>query len=225
MYDIFFISYREANCESNWQRLSHFHPTAKRIHGIRGIDRIHLACNSLATTPFFWTVDGDNWITGPLEYTKPIDTDLVMFEAFDGITGEPSSLGAVKLWRKDSFTNTDMSKGDFTLNATRSKTMETLCLSYSQYNASEFDAWRAAFRHCVKLLSMILRERSVANRTMYLDRWQRTLSSGAPFAEWAHQGYLDAHQYVELHDGNMDELNKINDYDWLADYYTTLSLP
>jgi hypothetical protein len=223
MMDIFFISYREANAETNWQRLLAKHSHAKRIHGITGIDRIHLACNSLATTPFFWTVDGDNLIVEDLEYNEPITTDLVMFKAYDPlITGDTSSLGAVKLWRKDSFINTDMSKGDFTLNATRSKTMSDRCYSVSAYNASEFDTWRAAFRHCVKLLSMILRDRSKDNREVYLDRWRKTETSTGKYAKWAYQGYLDAIEFVHLYDNNMTELNKINDYDWLDNYFTEL---
>lgn len=226
MYDIFFISYREANCEQNWQRLKQRHPHAKRIHGITGIDRIHLICNQLATTQFFWTVDGDNLVVENLEYNEPIHSDLVMFEAYDPlITGDRSSLGAVKLWRKDSFVNTDMSKGDFTLNAVTTKTMSNRCLSVSAYNASEFDAWRAAFRHCVKLLSMILRDRSEENREKYLDRWRRTEHSTQLFAQCAYRGYLDAVEYVKQHDGNMIELNKINDYDWLDNYYYQLATP
>jgi hypothetical protein len=220
MYDIFFISYQEANCESNWQRLKQRHPHAKRIHGIRGIDRVHLACNSLATTQFFWTVDGDNLVVEDLVYTETITTDLVMFRAYDPLVqGDTSSLGAVKLWRKDSFINTDMSKGDFTLNAVKTKTMSDKVLSISQYNASPFDTWRAAFRHCVKLLSVILRDRSASNREMYLERWRKAQHSPAPFAKYAYRGYLDAVEYVKQYDDNMTELNKINDYQWLDNYF------
>ncbi len=226
MYDIFFISYRETNAEYNWQALKRRHPNAKRIHGITGIDRIHLACNSLSTTPFFWTVDGDNLVVENLDYNEAITTDLIMFRAYDPIViGDASSLGAVKLWRKDSFINTDMSKGDFTLNAVKTKTMSDRVLSISQYNASEFEAWRAAFRHCVKLLSVILRERSQQNREIYLERWRKAEHSTQPHAQWAYQGYLDAIEYVKQHDGNMAELNKINDYDWLDNYYYQLSTP
>jgi hypothetical protein len=226
MYDIFFISYQETNAETNWQRLKQRHPHAKRIHGVQGIDRVHIACNSLATTPFFWTVDGDNLVVEDLEYNEPITTDLVMFKAYDPIVqGDTSSLGAVKLWRKDSFINTDMSKGDFTLNAVATKTMSDRVLSVSQYNASPFEAWRASFRHCVKLLSVILGERSANNREMYLDRWRKAQYSTQPHAEWAYQGYLDAIEFVKQYDSNMVELNKINDYDWLEVYYLNLSIP
>jgi hypothetical protein len=60
---------------------------------------------------------------------------------------------------------------------------------------------------------------------MYLERWRKAEHSPAPFAEWAYQGYLDAIEYVKRHDGNMTELNKINDYDWLDNYYYQLSTP
>lgn len=222
MYDIFFISYREANCETNWQRLRQLHPTAKRIHGIKGIDKIHLACNALATTPFFWTVDGDNLVTNRLECTTPPTTDLVMYHAIDPITEEATSLGAVKLWRKNSFINTDMSRGDFTLNAVATKEMNPECLSISQYNSTPFDAWRAAFRHCVKLLSIILADRSADNREMYLNRWRNCRTAYMENARWAYQGYLDAVIYADRHYSDMTELNKINDYDWLEGHFKQL---
>lgn len=218
MYDIFFISYRESNCEENWQACRGVHPNAKRIHGITGIDRIHLACNSLSTTPFFWTVDGDNRLIRQLERATPPTTDLVMYHAIDPITEEYSSLGAVKLWRKDSFINTDMSHGDFTLNAVATKEMNTECFSISQYNASPFDAWRAAFRHCVKLLSVILADRSADNKEMYLNRWRQCRTSYIDNARWAYQGYLDALEYTKQYT-DMADLNNINDYDWLDSYF------
>ena len=220
MMDIFFISYRESNAEENWLRVKSLHRDAIRIHGVSGIDRIHLACNSLATTEFFWTVDGDNSLTQRLVWVEPIDVDLLMFKAIDPLSDETTSLGAVKLWRRDSFINKDMSKGDFTLNATATKRVVDDVFSVTAYNASKFDAWKTSFRHCVKLLSVILStRRSADNINMYLDRWRATKHCYAENAGWAYQGYLDAVRYVERYDNNMVELNKINDYDWLQQYF------
>jgi len=80
IWDIFFISYDESNCESNWRRLCEFHPNAKRIHGISGIDRAHRTVNELATTPYFWVIDGDNYLLSPLVWEEELDVDLIMFK-------------------------------------------------------------------------------------------------------------------------------------------------
>ena len=60
--NIFFISFNESNQETNWARVLDLHPDAIRLHGIKGIDKVNLACNELCSTENFWTVDGDNWL-------------------------------------------------------------------------------------------------------------------------------------------------------------------
>lgn len=221
MYDIFFISYKEMNAEENWLRLKMIHSESKRLHGIRGIDIAHITCNQLATTDFFWTVDGDNWLTKPLIYENNIEADLLLFQTVDALfPNEYTSLGSVKLWRKDSFINKDMRYGDFSLNATSSRKVCDECYSKSSYNASPFDCWKTSFRHCVKLMSVILQTtRTSENINIYLNRWKKTLNSKEANSEWAYRGFKDAENYVANCNDNMNELNKINDYNWLEQQF------
>jgi len=219
-WDIFFISFHESNCEQNWDRLLTFHPDAKRLHGITGIDRAHIAANNLAQTKFFWVVDGDNYLTDELCYNETIDVDLLMFHTMDPLLNLKTSLGAVKLWRKDSFINHDMGKGDFTLFSVKTKLVLPNCYSISKYNCTPYETWKTAFRHCVKLLSIILSTRKHSTkREEFIQNWQATKHSTELNAKWAYQGYLDAGKYVKLHDNNLTELNKINDYTWLEQQF------
>jgi hypothetical protein len=218
--DVFFISYQEPNAEINWSQVLYYHPRAKRIHGIQGIDKIHLLCDQTSTTEFFWTIDGDNWLDRELVYTEDIDTDLIMFKAIDPLHKGLTLLGGAKLWRKGSITNRDMSKGDFSLNATENKTVIDYAFTTTNYNRSPYDTWKTAFRHCVKLMSMIFRSRPNAkNLDTYLEQWKSCKDSSSYNADWAYKGFLDAEQYVQQFDNNFDELNKINDYQWLAEYF------
>jgi hypothetical protein len=222
MQDIFFISFQESNAEINWQRLIEFHPQAKRIHGVQGIDRVHVLCDSLATTDRFWTVDGDNWLLQPLEYNDVIKNDLLMFMAQDPILDIPTPLGAVKLWTKNKIINPNLDRADFTLNATANKKLIDTVYSVTAYNTTPYDAWRAAFRHSVKLDSVIFRSRPNAkNIDQYLQQWasMQTLDNGSNNAHWCYQGYLDATEYVKEYDNNLIELNKINNYAWLHSYF------
>lgn len=222
MQDIFFISFQESNAEINWQRLIEFHPQAKRIHGVQGIDRVHVLCDSLATTDRFWTVDGDNWLLQPLEYNDVIKNDLLMFMAQDPILDIPTPLGAVKLWTKNKIINPNLDRADFTLNATANKKLIDTVYSVTAYNTTPYDAWRAAFRHSVKLDSVIFRSRPNAkNIDQYLQQWasMQTLDNGSNNAHWCYQGYLDAIEYVKEYDNNLIELNKINNYAWLHSYF------
>ena len=105
MYDVFFICYGESNQEENWQRLLGFHSNAQKISGIKGINSAHILCNELSSTNRFWTVDGDNWLLERLELQEDYSQDLIFFDARDPIDGIVSSIGGVKLWRKNSFVN------------------------------------------------------------------------------------------------------------------------
>ena len=221
-HDIFFISYNESNQEANWAQLLMFHPTAKRIHGVKGIDKVHVTCDQLATTEWFWTVDGDNWLAEPLIWEEEKEANLLMFHAYDPITLLWTKLGGVKLWKTGSLINKDMSKGDFCLNATESKLSPKKAFSFTNYNASPYEAWKTSFRHCVKLLSVIIRSRPLAaNIDFYIDHWKgcELLDNGENNAKWAYQGYCDAKAYVEIYDNQLDQLYKINDYDWLKHYF------
>lgn len=221
--DIFFMSFRESNAEENWLRTKELHPNAIRLHGIRGIDTIHMLCNQVAKTEFFWTIDGDNWLTQPLAFNyDEIFTDLVMFKATDPLYDNTTLLGGLKLWRTNKFINKDMSKGDFTLNATKDKQVVETVLSETRYNASPFDAWKTSFRHCVKCMTVLFRSRPGAkNLDHYIEQWRKCEEIDKLNADWAYKGYLDAKEYADKYDNQMDELSKINDYDWLETYFNT----
>lgn len=221
-YDIFFISYNESNQEANWQRVLELHPTAKRLHGITGIDTVHNACNSLSTTEWFWTVDGDNWLIEELAWEPADYVDLLLFHANDPLTNSITKLGGVKLWRKNSLINTDMSKGDFCLNATKEKLSPMKVFSFTNYNNTPYEAWKTSFRHCVKLMSVVFQKRPLAESiNHYLEKWQscKDLDNGTNNAQWAYRGYCDAREYVLMYDNKLDELFKINDYAWLVNYF------
>lgn len=221
-FDIFFISFQEINCENHWQRVVDMYPNAMRLHGIEGINRVHVTCDHLAKTRHYWTVDGDNYLIRPLEFQP--EFDLHMFQAYDPVFDDYTALGGVKLWKKGSIVNNDMRYGDFCLNATQTKKVEMNSFSISKYNENEFDAWKTAFRHCVKLLSPILKNRPNAkNIDFYVDRWKSSANYSTLNAQKCHQGYLDAQLFVDSCNGDMQLLNQINDYKFLKDYYARVN--
>jgi hypothetical protein len=221
MYNIFFISYGESNQELNWTRLLEIHPDAIRLHGITGIDKVHLLCDQISSTDYFWTVDGDNWLIEPLVWEGEL-SDLIMFYAIDPITLEWTQLGGTKLWKKGSIINPSMDKGDFCLNATEKKSNQGKVYTYTNFNNSPYEAWKTSFRHCVKLLSVLITNRpNAANIDSYLSRWKscKDLDNGKNNAKWAYLGYCDATEYVDEFDNNYQELLKINNYDWLTRFF------
>ena len=208
MYDVFFICYNESNQEENWQRLLEFHSNARKISGVKGISEAHMMCNDLSTTDRFWTVDGDNWLLETLELREDYVQDLLFFNAKDPINGYVSSIGGVKLWRKNSFINKDMSKGDFCKYATSTSRVLPKTLSIHKYDNTPQEAWQHSFRHMVKCFSGIIPKEALQLNINLLEE-HKSLN------KYSYQGYLDAKQYVDQYNGNFEKLNLINDYDWL----------
>ena len=224
MFDVFFISFNETNQEKNWQKVLTFHPNAMRLHGIKGIDKVHIMCDTIATTDWFWTVDGDNVLFDSLNWdvNKNPNIDLFLFDALDPIHKVFTNLGGVKLWKKSSIINTNMDKGDFCLNATNSKLVIHQAFSITEYNASPYDAWKTSFRHCVKLKSKIFEKREFANNiNRYLIQWEKCkdLNDGKNNADWAYLGFQDASEYVNDNNETYGNLLKINDYNWLKNLF------
>lgn len=208
MYDVFFICYKESNREENWQRLLEFHGNARKISGITGISEAHVLCNELSTTDRFWTVDGDNWLLGPLEIQEDYPQDLLFFNAVDPIDRTVSSIGGVKLWRKSSFINKDMSKGDFCKHATSTSMLVQKTLSIHKYDNTPQEAWQHTFRHMVKCFSGIIGMECLP-LNIKLKEQHRDLN------KYSYQGYLDAKKYVDECNGDFEKINLINDYTWL----------
>lgn len=208
MFDVFFISFDESNKEENWNRLLHFHPNAKRVDGVRGINEAHLLCNEQCTTSHFWTVDGDNWLLRELSIPYDPRADLLMFKSLDGIDASISTVGAVKLWKKDSIVNKSMSKGDFCLNATRKHEEKEKIFSIHKYANTPYEAWRHTFRQTVKCYSGILSASA-------LEYAERVAQKHKELNVYSYQGFLDAKEYVKECDGWFHKINLINDFEWL----------
>ena len=68
MYDIVFISYKELNADENWEVLKSRFPTAKRIHGVKGIHQAHIAAAKKCFTKMFWIVDADAIIMDDFDF-------------------------------------------------------------------------------------------------------------------------------------------------------------
>jgi hypothetical protein len=212
MYDVFFICYGESNQEENWQRLLEFHSNAQKISGIKGINSAHILCNELSNTDRFWTVDGDNWLLERLELQEDYSQDLIFFDARDPIDGIVSSIGGVKLWRKNSFVNKDMSKGDFCKYATSSSLLIKKTLSVHKYDNTPQEAWQHTFRHMVKSFSGIIGIECLPMNIKQVEAHKH-------LNKYSYQGYLDAKHYVEECKGNFEKINLINDYEWLSTKY------
>lgn len=219
-YDIFFISYEEETADKNWEIFSNRFPQAKRIDKIKGIHNAHKCCASLSTTEMFYTVDADSIINDDWDFSfLPQMYDrkyLHLWYSRNPINNLEYGYGAVKLWPTNKVLEFDRPWIDFTTTVGELKIVNDT-ISVTQFNTSEYSAWKSAFRECIKLNENIKKNKEDYESVVRLKSWQ-TIFNDVPFSDWAKKGVIDSLEWIKT----SDNVEKINDFDWLRTYFNKL---
>lgn len=214
MFDIFFISYNEPNAEENYNKLLGRFPNAKRVHGIKGINNAHRACAVQSATEMFWTVDGDTEVddTWNFDYFPGRhDSDYIhVWYSRNPVNDLEYGYGAVKLWPKNIVLAYHGSWVDYTTSVGGIKIVEEV-VATTKFNSSPFEAWKSAYRECLKLMrNLDINPNDVESQTR-LDCWINNTST-AQHAKWCELGSKDA---IEWYQTNPNKFDIINDFGML----------
>lgn len=219
-YDIIFISYRENNADQMYAELKARFPTAKRVHGVKGIHQAHIEAAKLSNTDMFWVVDADAIIepTFNFQFNDAEKFTVYIWSSKNPINSLTYGYGGVKLLPKKLTLSMDTTTTDMTTSiSTKLKIMKEVS-NITAFNVDEFSTWRSAFRECVKLSSKVI-DRYYDEETDYrLNVW---CSKGIEnkYGEYAIQGAIAGKKYGEDNVGNLEALSKINDFEWLKDKF------
>ena len=213
--DVIFISYHELNAEQNWQRVLEKAPWARRVDGVEGIFNAHRAAAKLSTTDMFYVVDGDAWLVDDWQFDfQPsiFDRDCAyVWNSQNPVNDLTYQNGGVKLFNKSilmrqkKWTTLDM----FTGIMPKIK-VEDAISCVTAFNVDAFSTWRSAFRECVKLYT--------SNKMSKLNEWLKS-DPDKPFGKYAVLGANDACEYAKEFSTDHNALLKINDYNWLREYF------
>ena len=222
LYDIVFISYNEPTADINFINLKSKFPRAKRVHGIKGIHQAHITAAKLADTCMFWVVDGDAEILEDFNFDHEVSThekDIVhVWRSKNPINDLVYGYGGVKLLPTLLTMGMDVSKPDMTTSISNKFKAVKAISNITAFNTDPFNTWKSAFRECCKLSSKII-DRQKSEETLYrLDVWC-TLGIDRPFGQDAIAGAIAGKEYGSANIDNLEALKKINDFDWLKDYY------
>jgi hypothetical protein len=166
----------------------------------------------------FWVVDADAQIDDDFDFSyipDQYDQEVVhVWESINPITNDRYGYGGVKLFNREQILDADNWGLDFTTGLSkRFKAMpEVSCIT--KFNTDAYSTWRSAFRECCKL--GLKSDTDSKNR---LDQWLNPENVDADFLEDAVQGAQDAVAYVTKYGTKPLRMSKINDYDWLQDFY------
>ena len=216
-FDVAFISYKEPSAQKAYDALS-ARTTAHWIKDVQGIFEAHKAAAQAVSSKMFWVVDADAQIDDDFDFSyipDQYDQEVVhVWESINPITNDRYGYGGVKLFNREQILDADNWGLDFTTGLSkRFKAMpEVSCIT--KFNTDAYSTWRSAFRECCKL--GLKSDTDSKNR---LDKWLNPENTDADFVEDAVQGAQDAVAYVAKYGTKPLRMSKINDYDWLKDFY------
>lgn len=216
MYDIVFISYQEPNADDNWNRLKSRFPLARRIHGVKGIHQAHISAAKSCFTNMFWVVDGDAEIVDDFDFeyrTNQQDT-VYVWRSRNPVNDLEYGNGGVKLFPRTMTINMDLTKPDMTTSISEKFKPIHQVSNFNRFNTDEFNTWKSAFRECCKLASKVIDRQKSEETNDRLDAWC-TKGTGRPFGEYAMRGARAGMNYGLINKNKVNELKKINDFDWL----------
>jgi hypothetical protein len=215
-FDIVFISYKETYADNNWNNLKTRFPRSIRVSGIKGIHQAHIEAAKKVKSEMFWVVDADAKILEDFlfTYNDPEKHTVHVWRSLNPINGLEYGYGGVKLLPTEMTLNMDLSKPDMTTSISNKFTAVPVLSNYTLFNTDPFSTWRSAFRECVKLSSKVI-ENQIDNETEHrLEVWcNKGLEK--EFGNYSIDGAIRGKEYGNNNKNNIENLKKINDFDWL----------
>jgi hypothetical protein len=222
-YDVFFIQYDENNASKNLRYLKEKCSDVKVINGIKGIFNAHLEAATQSQTDFFWVVDADATVIDAFDFQYVVpewDFDVVhIWKSVNPINLLEYGHSGVKLIPKHLILMADEETAvDVTTSiGAKIKIMDEIS-NINNFATSPFNAWRGAFRECVKLASGVIDRQVQTETAERLAAW--TSKGGSrPLGEYVKGGASAGEWYGKTYKGDKNALAMINDYDWLKEQF------
>lgn len=222
MYEIFFISFEEPNAEDNWKILKSRFPTARRVHGIKGIREAHIVAAKQSWTNLFYVVDGDAEIVDDFFFDYNVDEynkeSVHIWHSINPVNGLEYGYGGVKLLPKKKVLSMDFSKPDMTTSLSENIVVLTKISNITKFNTDPFNAYKSAFRECCKLASKVIDRNYDEETDNRLNVWC-SVSRDYEFGKYVIDGANDGKIYGESNIGDLNMLSMINNFDWLKEQF------
>ena len=221
VFDIIFISYNEPNADANWHNLKSRFPIARRLHGVTGIHKAHIIAAKTALSDMVWIVDGDSQVAPDFNFEHPEGLwreSVYVYRALNPINGLSYGYGGLKLLPKFKTINMSFNSVDMTTSISEHFTAVDRVASTTYFNTDPFNAWKSAFRECVKLSSKVIDGQVDIETEDRLDIWC-TMGAGVQYGVDAIEGALAGRAYGTMHKNDPAALKLINDFEWLKKYH------
>jgi len=215
-FDVVFISYNEPNAEKNFRNLQKKVPNVKRVDKVKGIHQAHVQAAGQSDTEMFFVVDGDAEILDKFKFNQPADNfeqdTVYVWRSINPINELTYGYGGVKLLPTNLTLDLDISSADMTTSISKKFKPVSEISNITAFNTDPFNTWKSAFRECAKLASKTIQNQKDDETDERLKIWT-TVGHDKPFGEYAIRG---ARAGMEFGLSNSDNIQAINDFDWLT---------
>lgn len=209
--DIVFISYDEKNADQHWEKLKQKHPSATRIHGVKGLVPAIKAAAKASNTDWFYAVFGKTEVSDSFDFSFQPDylrhPANYVFYAYNPILDHSYGHDGVVMYDK----NWVLGIEDWDLDLTMSHHVVTIpivsCINHLDH--SPWAAWRTAFREAYKL-SYYVDKRPSVDDEYHLHLW--LTRENTPMGKYSKIG---ANQGREHYLSNKEKDYRVNDWGWL----------
>ena len=171
----------------------------------------------------FYVVDGDAHIVDDFTFTYEPEwhnNDAVhVWRSINPINGLEYGYGGVKFLPRNLTLNMDTSKPDMTTSISNKFVPVKRVSNITAFNSDPFNTWKSAFRECCKLSSKIIDRQKNDETNKRLQTWCNETIDNVDFGEYAIAGAKAGAAYGARHQGDVDALKKINDFDWLKEKF------
>jgi len=217
--DVIFFSNGEACAESNYKHLLSLNLPNRivRVDGVKGRVASQHAAANVSNTSWYFLVNAKlkvninfdfNWQPNIYKSRRHY-----IFTATNSVNGLEYGHQAIVANNKKLTLNTVGRGLDFTMDSPTE--VVKINSGVSMYNTSAWDTWRTAFRECIKL-----RHAKDKESSKRLSQWI-SIAEGE-FSEYSIKGAIEAVEYYNSVNGELDKLMLSYDWEWLHDRFTKI---
>ena len=218
MQPVYFLYNDELNAEENWDQLKKIAPGAQSFKATGSIFDSHRAIAAQADSDKFYVVDGDCWVLDRFKFEQNIDLQpksVAVFRAKNPINGLVYGHGGIKLFSRDCFSAERLDQPDMTTSLADSYIKVNVLASEHRFNYTPYSTWRTAFRESVKLSSGINKNNNDQESQDRLTMW----CEAGQEAKYGYFSVVGARQGVAFAKKYKNNLDKVNDFDWLQQQF------
>ena len=221
--DIVFISYEEPNADENFDRIKSRFPQVKRVHGIAGLHEAFRRAASCASTPFFFTVDGDNSICSDFNFTYDTSTlslnHIVVWRTRNPINELEYGYGGIKLFGSEAAAAISEVESVDVIGVSGQRVIfESSVASLTMFNTDPYNTWKAGFRECAMLAQKGCFRTSETDAEEKIKIWT-TVGAESRNGRWAIRGAKDGLEFGKCQRDDPRGLQKINDFQFLFNFF------